>query len=122
MASGFALALSCGRSALGRAHHLPTISTVRPMKLQEFRRSPNYGTGTELLDGRKLVENGGNFTNWDYSIRRGQNPGPKARGSKMALTRDFKETVSARVARRPVFAKALLDEAATLFLNGDRGR
>ena len=37
----------------------------------------------------------------------------------MALTRDFKETVSARVARDPAFAKALLDEAATLFLNGD---
>jgi len=27
--------------------------------------------------------------------------------------------VSARVARDPAFAKALLDEAATLFLNGD---
>jgi len=37
----------------------------------------------------------------------------------MALTRGFKETVSARVARDPAFAKALLDEAATLFLNGD---
>jgi len=37
----------------------------------------------------------------------------------MALTRDFKETVSARVARDPAFAKALLDEAATEFLNGD---
>lgn len=37
----------------------------------------------------------------------------------MALTRNFKETVTARVARDPAFAKALLDEAATLFLNGD---
>ena len=37
----------------------------------------------------------------------------------MALTRDFKETVVARVARDPKFAKALLDEAATLFLNGE---
>jgi DNA-binding phage protein len=37
----------------------------------------------------------------------------------MALTRDFKETVSARVARDPAFAKALLDEAAALFLNGE---
>jgi DNA-binding phage protein len=37
----------------------------------------------------------------------------------MTLTRDFRETVSARVARDPAFAKALLDEAATLFLNGD---
>ena len=37
----------------------------------------------------------------------------------MALTRDFKETVAARVARDPAFAKTLLDEAVTLFLNGD---
>ena len=37
----------------------------------------------------------------------------------MALTRDFKETVVARVRRDPKFAKALLDEAATLFLNGE---
>lgn len=33
----------------------------------------------------------------------------------MALTRDFKETVVARVSRDPDFAKALLDEASTLF-------
>ena len=37
----------------------------------------------------------------------------------MALTRDFRETVGARVARDPAFARALLDEAATLFLNGE---
>ena len=37
----------------------------------------------------------------------------------MALTRDFKETVAKRAAKDPAFAKALLDEAATLFLNGD---
>ena len=37
----------------------------------------------------------------------------------MALTRDFKETVVARVRRDPAFAQALLDEALTLFLNGD---
>ena len=37
----------------------------------------------------------------------------------MALTRDFKETVVARVKRDPKFAQALLDEALTLFLNGD---
>ncbi len=37
----------------------------------------------------------------------------------MALTRDFKQTVVARVKREPAFAKALLDEAATLFLNGE---
>jgi DNA-binding phage protein len=37
----------------------------------------------------------------------------------MALTRNFKKTVIARVERDPAFAKALLDEAATLFLNDD---
>ena len=37
----------------------------------------------------------------------------------MALTRDFKKTVVARVERDPAFAKALLDEAATQFLSGE---
>jgi DNA-binding phage protein len=37
----------------------------------------------------------------------------------MALTRDFKHTVVERVRRDPDFARALLDEAATLFLNGE---
>ncbi|MCK9987902.1 MAG: hypothetical protein AzoDbin1_04374 [Azoarcus sp.] len=37
----------------------------------------------------------------------------------MALTRDFKQTVVDRVHRDPAFAKALLDEAATLFLSGE---
>lgn len=37
----------------------------------------------------------------------------------MALTRDFHETVVERVQRDQKFARALLDEAATLFLNGE---
>jgi DNA-binding phage protein len=37
----------------------------------------------------------------------------------MALTRDFKQTVVERVERDPQFAQALLDEAATLFLNNE---
>lgn len=37
----------------------------------------------------------------------------------MSLTRDFKQTVVERVERDPEFAKALLDEAATLFLNDE---
>jgi DNA-binding phage protein len=37
----------------------------------------------------------------------------------MALTRNFKETVIQRVQGDPSFAQALLDEAATLFLNGE---
>jgi DNA-binding phage protein len=37
----------------------------------------------------------------------------------MALTRDFKETVNARVQRDSEFTIALLDEAISLFLNGE---
>jgi DNA-binding phage protein len=37
----------------------------------------------------------------------------------MALTKDFKETVVRRAQRDDSFAQALLDEAATLFLNGE---
>lgn len=37
----------------------------------------------------------------------------------MPLTRDFQETVVARVRRDPAFARSMLDEAATLFLNGE---
>lgn len=37
----------------------------------------------------------------------------------MALTKDFKQTVLDRVKREPAFAEAMLDEAATLFLNGE---
>jgi len=37
----------------------------------------------------------------------------------MALTRDFKDTVVERAQRDPKFARAMLDEAATLFLNGE---
>ena len=37
----------------------------------------------------------------------------------MALTRKFKKTVITRVERDAAFAKALLDEAATLFLSDE---
>ena len=37
----------------------------------------------------------------------------------MALARDFKDTVAARVQNDPAFAQALLDEAITLFVNGE---
>jgi DNA-binding phage protein len=37
----------------------------------------------------------------------------------MTITKDFKETINARVKREPEFAKALLDEAVSLFLNGE---
>ncbi len=37
----------------------------------------------------------------------------------MSITRESKETINSRVQREPEFAKALLDEAASLFLNGE---
>lgn len=37
----------------------------------------------------------------------------------MAVTREFKKSVAARARREPAFAQALLDESATLFLNGE---
>jgi DNA-binding phage protein len=37
----------------------------------------------------------------------------------MALTRDFKDTVVARVQNDPAFAQAMLDEAVTLFFDGE---
>lgn len=37
----------------------------------------------------------------------------------MTLTRDFRETINKRVQRDPEFAAALLDEAVSLFLNGE---
>lgn len=37
----------------------------------------------------------------------------------MGLTRDFRQTIGERVHRDKRFARALLDEAATLFLNGE---
>jgi len=45
--------------------------------------------------------------------------GSKYKGQQMALTRNFKDTVIQRVQSDPSFAQALLDEAATLFLNGE---
>ncbi len=58
------------------------------------------------------------------STRPGRRP-PKlpnkanVKGTDMALTRNFKHTIVERVDRDPAFAKALLDEAATSFLNGE---
>ncbi len=37
----------------------------------------------------------------------------------MTITRDYKETINERVDSDPVFTAALLDEAITLFLNGE---
>ena len=43
----------------------------------------------------------------------------KGRNKSMALTRDFKQTIQARVRRDPAFRKALLREGVERFLSGD---
>jgi DNA-binding phage protein len=37
----------------------------------------------------------------------------------MSITRDYKDTINERVSNDPEFTAALLDEAITLFLNGE---
>ena len=37
----------------------------------------------------------------------------------MTITRDYKDTINERVSKEPAFTAALLDEAITLFLNGE---
>ena len=37
----------------------------------------------------------------------------------MPIVREYKETIKERAQREPEFASALLDEAVTLFLNGE---
>lgn len=37
----------------------------------------------------------------------------------MSTTRDYKDTINERVEKDPAFTAALLDEAVTLFLNGE---
>ena len=55
----------------------------------------------------------------EYETRKSAAPKTKGKQWKMVLTRDSKKTVSDRAKRDPAFAKALLDEALTLFLNGE---
>jgi hypothetical protein len=45
--------------------------------------------------------------------------GTEHRGLKMALTRDFRETVQARVKRDPAFREGLLSEAIESLLSGE---
>ena len=44
---------------------------------------------------------------------------PETNSLTMALTRDFKETIQARVARDPAFREALLKEGVECLLAGD---
>ena len=37
----------------------------------------------------------------------------------MCLTRNYSETINSRIQREPALAQALLDEAVSLFLNGE---
>jgi hypothetical protein len=62
--------------------------------------------------GQLLAEYKNNKRNRDVAARR-------SKRWLVALTRDFKQTMVERAGRDPAFAKALLDEAATLFLTGE---
>jgi DNA-binding phage protein len=53
------------------------------------------------------------------NTRRARPPRKREGENQMVLTRDFKQTVAERAHRDPKFARAMLDEAATLFLNGE---
>lgn len=55
----------------------------------------------------------------EYKARKKATQALSTRGNPMALTRNFKDTVVERVQSDASFAQALLDEAATLFLNGE---
>jgi putative addiction module killer protein len=57
----------------------------------------------------------------EYRRRKKSEREKKAKGDGRALTRDCKATVADRASRDPAFAQALLDEAATAFLNGEPG-
>ena len=53
------------------------------------------------------------------SAKVGGTAAPSQKVTSMALTRDARLTTVERAERDPSFAKALLDEAVTLFLNGE---
>ena len=100
----------------------------------------DWGQGLRIYlakDGETLMVLFGGGTTWSAVRHRSgqgfvggvqgaqEGPGPQSRQwpgkevTHMALTRNFKQTVVERVERDPAFAQALLDEAATLFLNGE---
>lgn len=76
-----------------------------------------YGFGEEKIPGPFVAACDrfirANVLHTEYNAKK------RKRLKTMALTRDFKKTVVARVERDPAFAKALLDEAATLFRSGE---
>lgn len=59
--------------------------------------------------GTEVIKRSANRAARQYSKRR------------TIITHDFKRTIADRVERDPAFARAMLDEAATLFLNGEPG-
>lgn len=88
----------------------------RPAQLRVQPRSRRQRSGP-------VAERFGRYQAGKTAARRVQ--GPQGQGEegqelgKVALTRDFKELVKERAARDPAFSKAMLDEAATAFLNGE---
>jgi DNA-binding phage protein len=122
------VAIAVTRLSLGNTSNLKRIG--------DFRISDRLGTGLSHLFGRRRecmdIAGWRNETetklgcgtndNALFGIQEAQIRAPIVETqevNRMGLTRDFKETIVERVKRDPDFAKALLDEAATLFLNGE---
>jgi DNA-binding phage protein len=72
-----------------------------------------------LLQELLLPDGTSPFEVWFNALGATQETEKKVEEEIMALTKQFKETVAARLATDPAFAHALLDEAITLFINGE---
>jgi DNA-binding phage protein len=97
-----------------------SIGNVQRQVVRGHQYVIDWGPGYRLYlaeDGRELIIlfGGGTKRRQQADIIRAK----ELHADSMALTREFRQTVFARVQREPAFAKTLLDEAATLFLNGE---
>ena len=122
------IAAATARLEMGNTSRLKRIGAISEYRI-------DWGPGYRIylaLDGDALVillgggtkrGSAGRHQTRNFAVDRvsgaeGRREGGSSEGQ-MALTRDFKQTVVERVKREPAFARALLDEAATLFLNGE---
>jgi DNA-binding phage protein len=88
-----------------------SLTSPRPVihSFYRFSHAQPSDVGSKPLNGNTIGNICATITHVDQ--------GPS--GNPMALTRNFKDTVVERVQSDASFAQALLDEAATLFLNGE---
>jgi hypothetical protein len=88
---------------------------------KHFRSSSHAPRGNASLDALRRVTRAAERPRLHSHAERGNDEKTMEteRNNPMALTRDFKKTVLERAEREPEFAKALFDEATTLFLKGE---